>query len=127
MSEVSMLLTPALSQGGSITHHFGGRVYIKETRMNAGQILVHHKHEYEHLSYLVSGTIELEVDGSRSRLTGPAAVTIAAAKHHGVKALTDTVWLCIHSTDCTDASLVDEALVIDGDPKEIAAILGGMQ
>lgn len=127
MSEASVLLTAGLPDGESIAHHFGGKVYIKETRIKAGRILVQHKHEYEHLSYLVSGTVELEVDGSRSRLTGPTALAVAAAKHHGVKALTDTVWLCIHSTDCTEVSLVDETLVIDGNPAEIAAILGGMQ
>lgn len=127
MNDASELRTAGLPEGESVAHHFGGKVYIKETRINAGRILVQHKHEYEHLSYLVSGTVELEVDGTRSEVNGPAALTIAAAKHHGLKALTDTVWLCIHSTDCTDAQHVDETLVIDGNPEEIASILGGMQ
>lgn len=108
----------------NVAHHFGGHVYVKETAIGAGQILVQHKHAYEHLSYLVSGTVELEADGAKSTLTGPAALTIAAGKHHGVTALTDTVWLCIHSTDCTDEEHVDETLVIDGNPAEIAAMLG---
>lgn len=127
MSKAAALMTADLPDGECIAHHFGGKVYIKETRINAGRILVQHKHAYEHLSYLASGTVELEVDGQRTSMTGPAAITIAAAKHHGVRALTDTVWLCIHSTDCTDASEVDDVLIIDGDPKEIASILGGMQ
>lgn len=127
MSDSSQLLTAGLPEGESVAHHFGGKVYIKETRIYAGQILVQHKHEYEHLSYLVSGTVELDVDGSRRRLNGPTALTIAAAKHHGLRALTDTVWLCIHSTDCTDVEHVDKTLVIDGNPEEIASIFGGMQ
>lgn len=111
----------------NIAHHFGGNVYVKETAIAAGQILVQHKHAYDHLSYLVSGRVSLEVDGSKKELQGPAALTIEAGKHHGVTAMTDCVWLCIHSTDCTDAEHVDEVLVVDGNPSEIAAMLGVTQ
>lgn len=111
----------------NIHHYFGGGVYAKDTRVRAGQILVQHKHEYDHLSYLVSGTVELMVDGQRQVLTGPVGLTIEAGKHHGVKALTDTVWLCIHATDCTDASEVDEVLIETPDHEEMAAIIKEMQ
>ena len=122
-----MLLNAGLPEGESIAHHFGGRVYIKETRINAGQILVQHKHAYDHLSYLVSGQASVEVDGSKRIVQGPAAMTIEAGKHHGVTALTDCVWLCIHSTDCTDADHVDEVLMVAADPSVIAALLGAAQ
>lgn len=98
-----------------VTHHFGGGVYAKETRVPAGFVLVQHKHEHDHLSVLASGTVELLVDGERSEITGPTCVTIRAGKHHGVKALTDVAWYCIHATDCTDASLVDEVLIVPSD------------
>lgn len=111
----------------NINHHFGGHVYIKETSIPAGQILVQHKHAYDHLSYLVSGTVVLEVDGHKELLHGPAALTIEAGKHHGVTAMTDCIWLCIHSTDCTDADQVDEVLMVAADPSVIAAMLGGAQ
>lgn len=111
----------------NIHHLFGGGVYAKETRVPAGHVLVQHKHEHDHLSYLVSGEVELEVDGRRSRLAGPAGLTIEAGKHHGVKALTDTIWLCIHATDCTDPAQVDEVLIAPGsDTKEMMALAEGM-
>ena len=94
-----------------ISHHFGGGVYVKETAFPAGSVLVQHRHTFEHLSYLVSGTVIVEVDGGQRELTGPACLTIEAHKHHGVKALTDCVWLCIHATDCVDADHVDEVLI----------------
>ena len=97
----------------NIAHHFGGGVYAKETHVNAGQILVQHKHEHAHLSVLASGAVEVLVDGVRSVLTGPACLTIEAGKHHGIRALTDAVWFCIHATDCTDEGLVDEVLIAD--------------
>lgn len=111
----------------NIAHHFGGGVYAKETIVHAGQILVQHKHEFDHLSVLASGTVELMVDGVRSELTGPACVTISAGKHHGVKALTDVVWYCIHATDCTDEHDVDKVLIVDGSHQEMLEIVGALQ
>lgn len=95
-----------------ISHHFGGGVYVKETHIPAGMVLVQHKHSHDHLSYLASGTVEVLVDGVTTRHTGPVGITIAAGKHHGVKALTDALWLCIHATDCEDESEVDAVLIV---------------
>lgn len=95
-----------------VSHHFGGGVYAKEATIPAGHVLVQHKHAHDHLSVLASGTVELEVDGQRRRIVGPACLTIAAGKHHGVKAITDVVWYCIHATECTDENEVDEVLIV---------------
>ncbi|WP_341887055.1 hypothetical protein [Variovorax sp. YR752] len=110
------------SEAVAITHHFGGGVYAKETHIAAGLILIQHKHEHDHLSVLASGTVELLIDGVRSEMTGPACLTITAGKHHGVKALTDVVWFCIHATDCTDSHKVDEVLIAAPDD----ALMGSM-
>lgn len=107
----------------NISHHFGGGVYAKETHVRAGQILVQHKHAHDHLSVLASGSVEVQVDGQITFLKGPACLTIKADKHHGVKALTDVVWYCIHATDCVDESEVDEVLIVDGDPQEMKQIV----
>ncbi len=110
-----------------ISHHFGGGVYSKEARVPSGWVLVQHKHEFDHLSILASGTVELLVDGERSELTGPACLTIKANKHHGVKALTDVVWFCIHATECTDPEEADEALVMPSDESEMARLVEALQ
>lgn len=117
-----MTQTPSLADL-PITHHFGGGVYSKETRIAAGLILVQHKHEYDHLSILASGTVELLVDGVRSELTGPACLTIEAGKHHGVKALTDVTWYCIHATDCTEPAEIDNGLITEPDNTQMASML----
>ena len=112
----------------AITHHFGGGVYAKETNVKAGQILVQHKHEHDHLSILASGRVELLVDGERSEITGPACVTIRAGRYHGIKALTDVAWYCIHATDCVDPEEVDEVIVADdSDPSEIGPLIQTLQ
>lgn len=110
-----------------ISHHFGGGVYAKETRIPEGMILVQHKHEHDHLSYLVAGMVEVEVDGARRIVVAPACLTIEAGKHHGVKALADSIWLCIHQTDCTDAAEVDEVLITEPDGAQMEAIVEAMR
>lgn len=105
-------MSPTVDLG--IAHHFGGGVYAKETHVRAGQVLVQHKHEHGHLSVLASGMVEVLVDGARTVLAGPACVVIEAGKHHGIKALTDAVWFCIHATDCTDEAHVDQVLISEG-------------
>jgi quercetin dioxygenase-like cupin family protein len=98
-----------------IKHHFSAGVYAKEARIPAGQILVQHKHKFDHLSILASGSVELMVDGNRTIVHAPACLTIEANKHHGVKSLTEVVWYCIHATDCTDTDEIDDVLIVAGD------------
>lgn len=98
-----------------IEHYFSAGVYAKEARIPAGQILVQHKHKFDHLSILASGSIELMVGDERTIVHAPACLTIEANKHHGVKSITDVVWYCIHATDCTDIDEIDEVLIVTGD------------
>jgi quercetin dioxygenase-like cupin family protein len=98
-----------------INHHFSAGVYANETLIPAGHILVQHKHKFDHLSILASGSVELMVDGEKRIVHAPACLTIEADKHHGVKSLTDVVWYCIHATDCTDTDEIDEVLIALGD------------
>lgn len=105
-----------------LSHHIAGGVYAKQTRIPAGMVLVQHKHLYDHLSLLASGTVEVEVDGVRTQHTGPACLTIKAGAHHGVKALTEAVWFCIHATALAEADEVDETLVLPADAAQMREI-----
>jgi len=44
-------------------------------------------------------------------VNAPACIEIRAGMTHGVKAITDCVWFCIHSTDEKDPSKVDDVLI----------------
>ena len=104
----------------SIAHHFAAGVYAKEVLVPAGMVLVQHKHEHDHLSVLAFGRVEVVVDGERSEHEGPACLVIKAGKYHGIKALTDTAWYCIHATDCTDEDSVDEVLIANDSSSQVA-------
>jgi mannose-6-phosphate isomerase-like protein (cupin superfamily) len=91
-----------------IEHHFSAGVYAKEARIPAGHVLVQHKHKHDHLSILAMGSVELVMDEVKTVIHAPACLTIKAGKHHGIRTLSDAVWYCIHATECTDVSQIDE-------------------
>lgn len=97
--------------GVAVQHHCYGNVYAKEVRIKAGKKLVGHKHLYDHLSILASGSVLVDVDGVTFSYVGPASVHIAAGKTHTVAAVSDALWYCIHAVafdlgEHQDASLV---------------------
>lgn len=94
-----------------ISHHFGGGVYAKETRIPADMRLQQHEHNHDHLSILASGTVEVTVDGMTQRYTAPACMTIAAGKAHEVVSITDAVWYCVWETSETDPDKIDELFI----------------
>ena len=94
-----------------IHHHFSSGVYAKEARIPAGYLCVQHKHKFDHLSILATGSVELLVDDKVSVVHAPACLTIEAGKVHSIRAITDVMWYCIHATDCTDIESVDEVLI----------------
>lgn len=108
----------------SITHHFGGGVYAKQMNIPAGDVIVKHKHNFDHLSILGSGVVHVEVDGNVTELTGPACISIDKDKYHKVTALTDCVWFCVHATDCTDEEAIDEVLIAPGSNVEEMHAMG---
>ena len=83
----------------SIQFHGGddasGNVFMVETKAAAGTVLGQHAHDHAHLSYLVSGSATVVVDGRPVPVTGPCPFVVAAGKVHSVTAVTDIVWLCL--------------------------------
>lgn len=110
------LITP------EVNHHFSSGVYTKEIKMPADYVMIQHKHKFNHLSILASGSIELSVDGEIKVIHAPVCLTIEADAHHGVKSLTDVVWYCIHATDCTDIDQIDEVLINANDRSQEISI-----
>jgi hypothetical protein len=112
-----------------IRHHFGGGVYIKETRIPARHVMVQHKHKFEHLSVLASGIANVLRSSSaiERQYEGPSVLTIEADEHHRVEAITDCVWLCIHATEESDPAKIDEELIIPSGEDEMRQLANGKQ
>jgi hypothetical protein len=103
-----------------IHHHFGGGVYIKQSLIPAGHVLVQHKHKYEHMTILASG--RAVVDGVE--LCGPKVFVIPPEKNHGARTITDCLWFCVHATEVRDPSVMEQILVIPQSKDEILELAG---
>ena len=97
----------------SVVHHFSAGLYAKQMLLPADHFAVSHAHAYDHLSILSKGRVTVEVEGVEAQYTAPACINIVAGKHHKVTAHEDSVWFCIHATDETDISKIDEVLIGD--------------
>lgn len=100
----------------AIAHHFAGQddakgVYAKEIHIPARMTMVSHKHEYDHISILASGTVQLQINGLTNMRTGPCAIVIRKGEEHSLYAITDAVWFCVHPTEETDVLKVDDAIL----------------
>lgn len=96
-----------------ITHHFSDKIYAKEMRIPADTVILKHTHSFSHLSVLAQGQVAVLRGQEIDIVNAPACIEIKAGLTHGVKAITDCVWFCIHATDEKDPSKVDDVLIGD--------------
>lgn len=94
-----------------ITHHFSDGLYAKESVFPAGQLILKHTHDFSHLSILAKGKVAVMKGDVVEIVEAPACMEIKAGVTHGVKALTDCVWFCIHATEEKDADKIDQVLI----------------
>ena len=94
-----------------ITHHFSDKIYAKERRIAADTVILKHTHRFSHLSVLAQGQVAVLRGQEIDIVNAPACIEIRAGLTHGVKAITDCVWFCIHATDEQDPSKVDDVLI----------------
>jgi len=94
-----------------ISHHFSDGLYAKESRFSEGTAILKHTHNFSHLSILAKGKVAVMIDEEIEIIEAPACIEIKSGITHGVKAITDCVWFCIHATDEKDPSKVDDILI----------------
>ena len=92
-------------------HHFSDGLYAKQMKIPAGFVAGTHAHNYSHLSILAKGRVILRTDEGEKEYTAPACLEIKSGIHHTIEALENCEWFCIHATDETDATKVDEVLI----------------
>ena len=87
-----------------------GNVFVVETKAEAGYKLTSHEHKHSHLSVLVSGTAEVNVDGDIKTYSGYNIITVPKDTVHEVIAVTDIVWLCVWDNDLAPREEAESAL-----------------
>lgn len=99
MSERNLTDAELALAGVGVAHHHGGGAYIKETLIPTGASLTQHAHDHDHLSYLVAGTVLVQIGGDVTTVHAPRAMLIRKGEVHGVTAISDARWLCVWSED----------------------------
>ena len=99
-----------------LSHHFSSGVYCKLVRIPNEYTVQSHKHKFDHMSMLVSGSVVVETEQTQQAYNaddGPVVIEIKAGVAHAITSFDgDAIWACIHATDCTDESSIDEILVL---------------
>jgi len=95
-----------------IKHHFiGPRLYIREIRLEEGEEICQHAHNYDHTSYLSEGEVLFGDD----YYVAPAEIHVPAGVEHAVAALVGPVhWTCCHliqDTTLFNENNIDEVLI----------------
>jgi len=88
---------------------FGNIWLVKLFFKKAGDVHAGHSHEHDHISLLLSGSVEVKLEGHKPQIfEAPTYVTIKAHLKHEIIALEDnTLWWCIHARRNDDGEVVE--------------------
>lgn len=81
----------------SHTLGFFGNIWVRQNELDkAGEFVQGHKHTFDHVSLLMSGTVEVEVEGYEPKqFTAPTFIVIKKEHMHKFTAITDNCcWFC---------------------------------
>jgi quercetin dioxygenase-like cupin family protein len=86
--------------------------FAKEGDKNEG-----HVHNFDHITLLSSGSVEVDVEGAKTTFKAPHMIYIAKGKRHFITALEDnTVASCLHAlrTGEREQDLLDPSMIPAG-------------
>lgn len=73
-----------------------------------------HEHNFDHITLLAKGSVEVDVDGQKTVFKAPHMIYILAGKKHFLTALEDdTLAYCVHAlrTGENEADILDPSMV----------------
>lgn len=86
-----------------------GNIFARQMLfVNAGDVKETHVHQFDHLTLLAKGSVEITVDGKTEVFVAPQMIWIAKDKDHQLVALeAGTLAYCIHAVRDEDGSIKD--------------------
>lgn len=95
-----------------LAHHFYGGIYAKECVIKEGFEVCQHAHNFDHMSFLAEGCVVVWRGDEQETYYAPKIIEMPAGVQHAIEAVNgDAVWYCLHATDETDATKVDDVLI----------------
>ena len=95
-----------------------GNVWIKQSVLKkTGDYAPGHKHNFDHVSLLTSGKVEVEVEGKIKEFIAPTIIIIRKEYEHKFTALEDnTIFYCIFALRDFDGEVFDPIYSDEHDP-----------
>lgn len=93
--------------------------FVKAGDQNDG-----HVHNFDHVTLLAKGSVEVDVNGSKTTFQAPHMIYITAGKEHYITALEDdTIAYCVHAlrTGEREEDILDPAMIPEGVTNPLAA------
>jgi hypothetical protein len=97
-----------------LRHYFTDGIYTREIFIPAGTVLTGKIHKHEHPNFLMQGVVEVVTEsGGRERLVGPSAMISPAGTKRALHAVTDLIWITVHSnpTNTQDLEKLEELII----------------
>ena len=94
-----------------------GNLWLRQMHfVEAGDMNDGHEHNHDHVTLLAKGSVEVDVEGTKSTFVAPHMIYIIAGKKHFLKALeADTIAYCVHALRDKDTEeILDPSMVPAG-------------
>lgn len=102
-----------------------GNIWVRQNTIEkAGESFPGHKHKFDHVTLLVKGSIEVEVEGHPAKqFTAPTFVIIRKEHEHKVTSLTDDViYYCVFALRNLDGEVIEDMAGAEVDPMSAAPV-----
>lgn len=84
--------------------HLTDSVMGMEMNIPAGAMFGKEKHNYSHLSFLMKGEAKIYRGDEVEEISAPSIIEVKANVLHACEAITDVIWVCVHSAEETDVT-----------------------
>lgn len=96
---------------GCVSNLFSRMMHFK----HIGDTEIGHTHQFDHLTLLAKGKLQVTVEDVVSEFTAPQMIFIKADRVHKLVALSaDTVAYCIHALRTEEGDILDPSMIPDG-------------
>ena len=98
-----------------LKHSFSDGIYVREIFIPAGMFIVGKIHKHDHPNFLMSGTVDVVTESGSERIVGPCAMISSAGTKRALHAITDLVWITVHSnpTNTQDLNKLEQIVIAD--------------
>jgi len=96
-----------------------GNIWVRQNSLqNIGEAHAGHKHKFDHVTLLVKGSVQVEVEGYEPKtFTAPTFMVIKKDKNHRITALeSDVLYYCVFALRDVNGEVIEDIYSSDNNP-----------